>query len=96
MKPRLLIVELLLHAREALSAIAPHQLPTTGFPRSLERLTVVFARRVDTQETALLPRCGKPLDASTFRKITENASIAWFHLAARARLQALRAVPKAP
>jgi len=86
MRPRLL----LLHAREALSAIAPQRAIETGFNRSLEQLTAVFARHVDAQETTL-SRCVKRPDPMTFQKIMEDVSIASFRLAASARLRVLRA-----
>ena len=84
-------VELLLRAREALSANAPQRPLRTGFHRSLEQLTALFARHVDAQETTLFPRCVERLDAMTFQKIMEDVSIASFRLAASARLRALRA-----
>ena len=54
-------------------------------------LTTVFARHVDAQEKTLFPSCAEQLDPRTFEKILEDVSIASFHLAASARLKALRA-----
>ena len=89
-------VELLLCAREALSAIAPRPTGGVEFRRSLHELTAVFARHVDVQEATLLPTDAERVHVATFDRIMEDVSIASFHVAASARLKALRAGPRAP
>jgi hypothetical protein len=87
-------VELLLRARDALSVIAPHRPPKTRLHRSLEHLAAAFARPVDAPEGGPFARREERRDVMTFRQVMEDVWIASFHVAASARLQALRALPK--